>query len=78
MEVPALRNVFALGNFARQVTFASQQLRALNLVWALLRTGRLSEGQHIAVVGAGLAGMTATVACLENGWPVVASSTAAS
>jgi hypothetical protein len=70
MEVPRHPNVFALGTFARQVTFASQQTRALNLIWALFRTARLSAGQRIAVVGAGLGGLTAAVAALTKGCAV--------
>jgi len=66
MEVPQQPNVFTLGNFARQVTFSSQQTRAFNLIWALLRTNRLAPGRRVAVVGAGLAGMTAAVAALAK------------
>lgn len=67
MEVPRQPQVFALGNFARQVTFASQQTRAFNLIWALFRANRLAEGQRVAVIGAGLAGMTAVAAALAKG-----------
>lgn len=70
MEIPRQQQVFALGNFARQVTFASQQARAFNLIWALFRTNRLAEGQRVAVVGAGLAGMTAVAAALAKGCEV--------
>lgn len=51
-----------LGPFARRVSFAAQQNRALNLVWALHLTGRLAHGQPVAVVGAGLAGLMAAAA----------------
>ena len=66
MEVPQHTNVFALGNFARQVTFASQQSRAFNLVWALLETNRLSTGSSVAVVGAGVGGLSAVAAALRG------------
>jgi|GEM_PF-2675656 len=66
MEVPRQPHVYALGNFARQVTFASQQTRAFNLIWALFRTNQLSAGQRVAVVGAGLGGLTAAVAALAK------------
>ncbi|HSL55866.1 MAG TPA: hypothetical protein VK868_15785 [Pyrinomonadaceae bacterium] len=66
MEVPGQPHVFALGNFARQVTFASQQARAFNLIWALFRENRLAAGQRVAVIGAGLAGLSATVAALAK------------
>jgi hypothetical protein len=44
------------------VTFYTQQKRALNLVWALHRTGKLHKDTRVGVVGAGLAGVTAAVA----------------
>ena len=66
MEIPRHPNVFALGNFARQVTFASQQTRAFNLIWALCRENRIQAGSRVGIVGAGLAGMTATVAALAK------------
>ncbi|HJP93632.1 MAG TPA: hypothetical protein VJ875_16860 [Pyrinomonadaceae bacterium] len=66
MEVPRQPHVFALGNFARQVTFASQQARAFNLVWGLFKANRLTAGQRVAVVGAGLGGLTAAVAALAK------------
>lgn len=66
MEVPGQPHVFALGNFARQVTFASQQARAFNLIWALFKENRLAPRQRVAVIGAGLAGLTATVAALAK------------
>ncbi len=66
MAVPGQPHVFALGNFARQVTFASQQARAFNLIWALFKENRLAARQRVAVIGAGLAGLTATVAALAK------------
>jgi hypothetical protein len=58
--------VFALGNFGHQVTFSAQQTRAFNLIWGLFETGRLKPGDHVAVVGAGLAGLSAAVAALNK------------
>jgi hypothetical protein len=66
MEVPGQPHVFALGNFARQVTFSSQQARAFNLIWALFKENRLTAGQRVAVIGAGLGGLTATIAALAK------------
>ena len=65
-EVPTWQNVFVLGSFGRQVTFASQQTRALNLVWALAETKRIKEGHRVAVVGAGLGGLTAAAGFLKQ------------
>jgi len=66
MEVPQQPNVFTLGNYARQVTFSSQQSRAFSLIWALFRANRLAAGRRVAVVGAGLGGITAAVAALSK------------
>jgi hypothetical protein len=53
------RDLYALGPFAKKVSFLSQQYRALNLVWALRRENRIEPGHNIAIIGAGLAGVTA-------------------
>lgn len=58
----AVPQVFAVGCFAKRVTFHSQQHRALNLIWALFETGALNGKSKVAVVGGGLAGMTAAIA----------------
>jgi hypothetical protein len=67
MGVPRHPRVYVLGTFARHVTFYSQQVRALNLVDALCGMGRVAEGSSVAVVGAGLAGLTAAAAALRRG-----------
>lgn len=68
------KKVFFLGPYARRVSFASQQNRALNLVWALDRMGKISkpEGQtvNIAVIGAGLSGVTTCAALADLGYSV--------
>jgi alpha-D-ribose 1-methylphosphonate 5-triphosphate synthase subunit PhnH len=50
-----------VGTFDRRITFYSQQVRALRLVHALSRPGNLQPTDHIAVVGAGAAGVTTAV-----------------
>lgn len=67
MGVPGYPGVYILGAFARHVTFYSQQVRALNLVDALCSTGRVAQGSSVAVVGAGLAGLTAAAAAVRRG-----------
>jgi hypothetical protein len=66
MEVRGYPGVYLLGRNARRLTLLSQQYRALNLIWALKRTKRLRgpDGRpaKVAVVGGGLAGLTAAVA----------------
>src|SRR4051812_48740484 len=59
----ARSNVFQIGSVSTPLNFASQQQRAFKLAWALDRSG-LIEGKKIAVVGAGLAGITAGIICL--------------
>jgi hypothetical protein len=70
MAVPNHTGVYVLGCFARHVTFYSQQVRAMNLIDALCKTGTLMEGSVIGVVGAGLAGLTAAAAALQRGLSV--------
>lgn len=72
-------SVFMVGTFDRGVTVLSQQVRALNLVWALIESGALSldqtdsndDGQdtsrkHIAILGAGFAGLTIAAGLLKK------------
>lgn len=66
-EVEAVPGLFVLGCFARCVTLYSQQVRALNLVAALLTSNRLEAGKRMAVIGAGAAGLTAAAAAALHG-----------
>lgn len=67
MRVPGLPRVFVLGCFERRVTLYSQQVRALNLVDALFRSGELAAGTSVAVVGAGVAGLTFAAGAARRG-----------
>jgi hypothetical protein len=67
MGVPNHAGIYVLGCFAQHVTFYSQQVRALNLIDALCKTGELATGGSIGVVGAGLAGLTSAAAALQRG-----------
>lgn len=60
--VPGTKSVFVLGCLEKRVTLYAQQVRALNLVDALLDAGRIRKGGSVAVVGGGAAGMTAAAA----------------
>src|SRR5437879_1296099 len=62
MSVSGLRRTYSLGCFARYQTLYAQQVRAINLIDALDRTGLLKPGEHIIVAGGGIAGMTVSVA----------------
>lgn len=70
MEVPGARGIFVVGCFENRVTVLSQQVRALNLVYALRSRGRLREGSKAVVVGGGVAGMTAAAAAASVGCSV--------
>ena len=59
-----------IGPFSKQISFASQQRRALNLVSAMHRAEIVRTGKRVAVVGAGLAGVTAAAALIGYGCEV--------
>jgi putative NAD(P)-binding protein len=65
--VDGYTNVFILGSHARYVTVYNQQVRALNLVAALAKTGRLSACSRVGIVGGGIAGLTAAAAAAQAG-----------
>ena len=67
MAIPTYPGVYILGSFARHVTIYSQQMRAFNLVDALCKTGQLLPGARVAVVGGGVAGVTAAAAAAVRG-----------
>ncbi len=58
--------LYVLGVFDAKVTIYSQQVRALNLVYSLHETNRLKKDTSVAIIGAGIAGLTAAAgaACL--------------
>jgi hypothetical protein len=67
MEVPDWKNVFVLGCYAKAVTIYSQQVRALNLIDALVKEGRLTSASTVAVIGGGIAGLTAAAGAAVRG-----------
>jgi len=66
-RLPGQRRAYVIGPFANRVNFASQQRRALNLIWAINEDFVASgfqqgvRGKDIAIVGAGLSGLTASL-----------------
>ncbi|HEX5753185.1 MAG TPA: FAD-dependent oxidoreductase [Archangium sp.] len=70
MEVPGERGLFVVGCFEKRVTLLSQQVRALNIVFALHQNKRLKAGSKVAVIGGGVAGMTAAAAAARLGCDV--------
>jgi HAD superfamily phosphoserine phosphatase-like hydrolase len=67
MLVPNTRGIYVLGCFGKYVTVYSQQVRALNLAWALNKTGALTTNTRIAVIGGGAGGLTLAVAAARLG-----------
>src|SRR6185437_10586446 len=55
-------DIFLIGLLDTGVTIFNQQVRALNLIWALHRAKRLDSASSIAIVGGGIAGLTAAMA----------------
>ena len=70
LELVSGHGIYWIGRKATRLTFLSQQQRALNLVWALSSDGSLTRDSRVAVVGAGLAGLTAAYAAHQLGVPV--------
>lgn len=62
-----MEGYYCLGPYGRRVSFIAQQYRALNLVSALHRRRDFRPGERVAVIGGGLAGMTAAIAFLAHG-----------
>ena len=59
-EVPGHRDWFSLGYGESRVTLRTQQVRALNLAWALNETKRLNG--PVVIVGGGAAGLSVAAA----------------
>ena len=62
VRVPNTNSVFFLGCFENRVTLYSQQVRALNLVDAILDQQLVREHGKVAIVGGRAAGITAAAA----------------
>ncbi len=69
--VAAAPGIYVVGSFSRGVSFLTQQLRSLNLVWALFELGKLSGKSTLAVIGGGLAGLSAAAAAKSKGCNVI-------
>lgn len=76
-KVPS-HHIYLLGTFDAGVTVLDQQVRALNLVWALVeekevlsltsrrRTSATPRAKNIAIIGGGFAGLTAAAGLLRK------------
>jgi hypothetical protein len=67
MGVPRRPGLYILGSFARYVTVYAQQVRALNLVDTLAKSGRISARSRIAIIGGGVGGLTVATAAARLG-----------
>jgi hypothetical protein len=66
----SFQGVYVLGCFAKHLTIYSQQVRALNLVKALIKNNRVQPNDEIVVIGAGIAGTTCAIAAVKMGLKV--------
>lgn len=58
-----IRNCFSSTFFQeRNISIPDQQARCFNLCYALSKSGRVTRRSHVAIVGAGISGMTCAVA----------------
>ncbi|RYG89580.1 MAG: ATP-binding protein [Alphaproteobacteria bacterium] len=64
--VPGTSTVLVLGSFESRVTVYAQQVRALNLIDALISESVLRKDGRVAIVGGGAAGITAAVALAKS------------
>jgi tetratricopeptide (TPR) repeat protein len=60
-------NLYLLGLFAKRLTVYSQQVRAINLIEAIHWYRKPLRGSNLAIVGGGVAGVTAAAMALERG-----------
>ncbi|MDX6404911.1 MAG: hypothetical protein QOH70_2366 [Blastocatellia bacterium] len=61
MQVTGNAHTYALGCRESRVTIYAQQVRALNLVWALTELHQIDSDTRVVIVGAGAAGLTAAL-----------------
>jgi hypothetical protein len=60
--------IYAIGQVDKLVTVHSQQTRAIALAHLLTRQVEASERKNLCVIGAGIAGLTVSLALLKLGW----------
>jgi hypothetical protein len=70
-SLPSRPGIYFVGPYTPRITFYSQQVRALRLARALHERGDLKDNEEIAVVGAGAAGATISIALALLGHRVV-------
>jgi hypothetical protein len=65
--VPTTEHLYVVGSFAWSVTVYSQQVRAIGLVDALAGLGGFRKSSQVAIIGGGIAGLTAATALWKIG-----------
>src|SRR5438552_19113901 len=70
MSPPGFPNLYVLGAYAKRLTIYSQQIRAVNLVEAIHWYRQPLKGLEVAIVGGGVAGVTAAAMAIQRGAPV--------
>lgn len=65
MRAPGVPSIYGFGYRHRLLSIQAQQIRALNLVWALKTRGELPSS--LLVIGAGVAGLTLAVGAATQG-----------
>ncbi len=63
------KHLYVLGSFEKGVTIYNQQVRALNLAWALEKSVDKRVLENVAVIGGGFAGLTFAAGLLRKGIP---------
>lgn len=71
MKASESSHIYALSSIERRVTVYSQQIRALNLVFSLFEEQILTKGKAVAVIGGGIAGITAAAGAALKGCKVI-------
>src|SRR5436309_9994747 len=67
MSPPGFPNLYLLGVYAKRLTIYSQQIRAVNLIDAIHWYRQPLKGSRLAIVGGGVAGVTAAAMAIRHG-----------
>lgn len=65
--IPEHPNAYVLGCYDTRITLYSQQVRALELAYALLERHHVTANTHVAIIGGGAGGMTLAAALALQG-----------
>lgn len=64
-------DIYILGCFEGKKTIYTQQTRALTLIHALFKAGKIQKGTKIGIIGGGVSGVSAAIAAASTGARVV-------